>query len=474
MSARVWDWPALELEAPAPPRLDVEWAVWGKVHGAASDYRWIAHSPGLDPRARRLQPELLVGNEDSPPVRASCWRALAGSFCAVSCYPSRAVDASRRSDFLEKQLLVWTPPAGVPATLGALLLLPRVARLTDQVWWDASADPGWSRADFSLALEPAEAAPFALAEGELQHHAEAGLAVLREAVGEEAVLADFFSALLDGQRPAILAGLDRPLPPEAVAALLLPLPRSVADGLSIAGWMLARNVSAESFRRLWDVLLCSRAPAGLGAGSRVGATEQGREAARSVFSGDPSRLRGRSRAPVGGVAAGGVPVPPALERLQDFATDDSRRWLAPEELGRPLRTAEGSEGELEECARILDSEIQSLDGASGVSRWRREHLLVKADLLRAAALALAPATLSRLGLPKSGRVPALLYCQLLAERDWCRLGNLGQDMLGDLVRQSLDCRPDLFGRAIREWLGRWASRQEMAWLAPVLDASRHQ
>lgn len=464
----MWAWPALDLEAPAPQRLELEWAVWGKVHGAASDYRWIAHSPGLDPQAQRLQPELLIGNEDVP-ARATCWRALEGSFCAVSCYPSRAFDASRRSDFLEKQLFLWRPAAGAPAALGALLLLPRVARLTDQVWWGSSADPGWSRPDFALVLEPEEAAPVVVSEEELQGNAEAGLAALREAVGEEAVLAELYGALLAGQRPAILAGLAGPLPPAALAAILLPLPRDLADRISLAGWMLSQSVDAESFRRLWDVLVCGRPPAGLRAVSTAGAAEQGREAARAVFDADPSRLPRRPRAQAGGAPAGRSQLPSVVERLQDFATDDSRRWLAPEELAggpdRSLRTVEVYDGYLVDCVESVETEIQKLNGTSGLVRWQREHLQVKADVLRAAALALAPTTAWRLGLPKSGRVPALLFCTRLDERDRGRLSDLGETKLREIARQSLDCRPDLFGQEIRK---------RMAWLAPLREQFRSQ
>jgi hypothetical protein len=476
MSAPVWDWPALDLETPAPQRLEVEWAVWGKVHGAASDFRWIAHSPGIDPQARRLERELLLGFEDAPD-RAVCWRALGESFCAVSCYPSRAIDAARRSGFLEKQLLEWMSPADAPAALGALLLLPQVSQFTDEDWWEHSADPGWSRTDFALVLKPKDAATVSVSEKELRRKAEDGLADLREAVGEESVLAEFYSALLAGQRPAILAGLHRPLKPEGIAALLLPLPREVADRLSVAGWLLSKRVDAESFRRLWDVLVCDRPPAMLRSSSPVAVTEQGREAAWAVFHADPSRLSRRPRAQAGGAPVGRPQLPSVVERLQDFATDDSRRWMAPEELAggpdRSLRTAEVYDGYLVDCVESVETKVQK-NGPSGFVRWQREHLQVKADLLRAAALALAPATFWRLGLPKSGRVPALLFCPLLAEQDWGRLDVLGEAKLGELVHQSLDCRPDLFGRAIRVWLERWGRRSRLPWLAPLLDSPRSQ
>jgi hypothetical protein len=457
VSASIWDWPALGPESPKPRRLEVERAIWGKVHGAMSDFRWIAHSPGIDPQARRLELELLLGSEDAPD-RATCWRALVGSFCAVSCYPSRATDAARRSGFLEKQNLEWRPPAGTPAALGALLLLPQVARLTDQDWWDYSADPAWSQADFALTLEPGLAPSLEVSDGDLESNAKSGLDALREAVGEESRLAELYSTLLAGQRPAILAGLRRPLPPEGIAALLLPLPRNVADQLSVAGWVLSKRVDAESLRRLWDVLICDSPPSELRASSETTVTEQGREAARAVFNADPSRLRGLSQVSAAGPRTDTAGLPPAV--VLSFATDDSRRWMTPEELtggpDRPLRSAEPWAHDLEGCVEAVEAEIAKLNEEREL--WRRKHLQVKADLLRAAALVLAPGTLRQLGLPRSGRVPALLFCTVLSEQDWGRLDDLGETELHEAVRQSLSCQPGLFERALRSWLARWGKR----------------
>jgi hypothetical protein len=444
----VWDWPAL-ANGQVPRRLAVERAVWGKVHGASSDFRWIARSQGIDPQARRLERELLLGFEDAP-ERAACWRALAGSFCAFSCYPSQAIDAARRSGFLEKQLLEWRPLDGVPAALAALLLLPRVAELEEQLGWKLSDRPEWARSDFSLLLEPESVE---VTEKKARENAIAGLADLREAVGEESRLAALYSALQPGgQRPAILGGLRRPLRPEGVAALLLPLSRDRADRLSLAGWLPSKQVDAESFRRLWDVLACDQPPAGLRAPVEI--TDEGREAARAVFESDPARLPGRSRAQ--GAPAVKAQLPSVIERLYDFAADESWRWLAPEALaggpGRLLRMVKGCENDLREYVESLQGEVEKIDERK--DPWRRKHLQAKADLLRAAALALAPATFMDLGLPRSTRVPALLYCCRLAEQDWSQLAPLGGARFRKIVEQSLGCRPDLFGREIRDWLSR--------------------
>lgn len=269
-------WPALLGDGSAPELLEVERAIRGKVHGAASDFRWIAATPGLDPQALRLERELLLGSEDVP-AKATCWRASESGYCAVSCYPSRARDASGRSGFLEKQVLAWSPGREVPAALGALLLLRRAATFDDCDWWDQADDPGWSRPGFllTLAAEPPVAAE------NLETVIERGRAALREAV-EETSLARLYSTLLARRRDlAFLPGLERPLPPEALAVLLLPLPRDIADRLSIAGWDVSSRIDPEAFP--WDVLVCRQIPAGFRSEPKPEITEKGLQAARELL-----------------------------------------------------------------------------------------------------------------------------------------------------------------------------------------------
>jgi hypothetical protein len=467
MSASVWQWPALNLQGhPRPLQLEVERAVWGKVHGAASDFRWIAHSPGLRPQARRLELELLLGSEDVP-ERATCWRALGSSYCAVSSYPSRALDAARRSGFLEKQLMEWTPYQDAPAALGALMLLPRVAGFTDEIWWNRSGDPGWAQPGFALNLEPGDVPSLEVDEGNLARTVAAGCAVLRDAV-EETTLAAFYSSLLAKRRPAILSGLGRPLPPEALAALLLPLPRKLADRLSMAGWVVSQRVDPESFTRLWDALLCDGVPASLRAAAESEITEPGREAARAVLSGGPPRSD-RPFVPSSPPSSG---TPETLERLLEFVADEESRWLRPEDLagGRPLRFIEDQAASLESCLEQVRNEVASLESEGDAGYWKREHLQVKADLVRASALALAPGAVERLGLPETRRVPALLFCTKLQDRDWDELAKrLGEAWLEKALRQSLSCEPDLFGGTLRSWLVKWRERTSNRRLASFLN-----
>jgi len=465
MSASVWQWPALiPGQRAIPPSLKTGRAVWGKVDGAASDYRWIASSPGLNPHSRKLERELLLGTEDDAPERASCWRALNGSYCAVSCYRSRAMDAARRSGFLEKQVLEWRPEDGAPATLGALLLLPRVAGLGDEVWWQRGDDPGWESSSFLLTLDAGDAPLVEVSDALLEKAIEKGCAALRESV-EEAALAAFYSAVLSGIRPAVLPDLSQPLAPEAVSALLLPLSRDRADQLSMAGWVVSQRIDPESFVRLWDILLCQRVPSSLrGAAAQAVVITEGREAARAVLGGEPPR----SARSVAVIPSASVRPPAVIETLMDFATDDQRRWLGPEDLGMSLPLMEERGGEL--TAIVLQAREEA---ARADDKWQEKHLLAKADLLRAAALVLAPS--AGVDLPESGRfepgrVPALLFAPKLKEQDWDTLGErLGRERLAGAVRQSVECEPNLFGEGIRNWMGSWKRLSRLSWLPKILE-----
>lgn len=246
-------WPALEGWEQALGRpLHWEHGVWGKVHGAASDFRWIAHTPDFD---RNVSRELRLGPEDQP-RRAPLWRALPdGSYAAVSIYPSRAIDAAGRRGFLEKQVAVWQPDGVIPPVLAAFLLLPRVAQLGSELWWDRAAEGRWSDLEFHLSLPTPD--PFLIPSDadSLELRIDDGLQALRDAVSPDA-LHHFYADLRDSglSRPALLRGLDEPPTPHALATLLLPLEHKTANRLSLAGTLPSSRADLEDLGQLWDGL----------------------------------------------------------------------------------------------------------------------------------------------------------------------------------------------------------------------------
>lgn len=248
-------WPALEGGS-LPHELRCERAVWGKVHGAASDYRWIARSPGLRDRGSHLAAALNLGSEDQV-QRAPFWRVF-GEICLAGVfYPSRAQDAFGRAAKIEKQLLWWQRPPEIPAALGALVLLSRIFAGGDELWWKYAGDPAWTDMEFSLEL-PLEDAP-APSQESLGALIERGRQQVAELLAP-LILESFYVDLLEGRRPALLGPLARPLGPEGLAALLLPLPRQLADSLSLAGWLPSSRFDLASLGQRWSGLCVPNQP----------------------------------------------------------------------------------------------------------------------------------------------------------------------------------------------------------------------
>jgi hypothetical protein len=288
-------WPALDLGGAAlPGELVYERGVWGKVHGARTDYRWIAASAGFTPRRERLEQRFQLGYEDEP-RKCSAWRALAGRHYALSLYPSKATDDDGRSGFLEKQLLEWRNDAGLPAALGALLLLPRSATWSDSIWWGRRGEPRLAQdPDFVLPIPEDDLPPAPLTTESIENAIDAGVAAWRQA-GEQA-LADFYASLLAGQRGATLPGLDGPPNAQALAALLLPLPREVADGLSLAGWLpatAANEALAENWNGVGGAAERKVAPAGPAPGGEH--QRRAERLARALLENDPRPLAAAPR-----------------------------------------------------------------------------------------------------------------------------------------------------------------------------------
>jgi hypothetical protein len=278
-------WPALDLDGrELPQQLNCERGVWGKVHGAPTDFRWIAETPALvAPQKHIVEQELTLGREAAP-ISTTLWRVVEDTCYAVRVYPSTASDAAGGFGFLEIQLLEWKRPAHIPAALGALLLLRAVEALEPTDWSHQPEDIRWSEEDYVTPLPAEEARPTSMAA--IETAIEEGLCGLAESISVE-TLADVYASLLAGNRAVALEGLSTPLPPASLAALLLPLPRSVADRISIAGWLPTAQLSdfdLEQIRRCWDVVggnvagsLSDRATP---TGEQV---RQGRAMARSIF-----------------------------------------------------------------------------------------------------------------------------------------------------------------------------------------------
>jgi len=289
-AAALTAWPAL-AGGNIPSRISYERGVWGKLPGSRADYKWIATTSYFTRQARAVDKELPLGSEDTP-RKATHWRSLGDVSLAVVCYPSNSTDASGRSSFLEKQVFSWRRPDDVPAAVGALALLPQVALADASVWSERHA---WSEDDDStLTLASESHSPLQISTEILSATIATGLDELGRTVREEA-LADFYAHLLAGHRAVPLAGLEAPLGPAALAALLLPLPRSVADSLSLAGWLPSQRISdLAELQRCWNGALAGTAsPPKPAREPGPEHREKGRLLARAILARDPVAIEPR-------------------------------------------------------------------------------------------------------------------------------------------------------------------------------------
>jgi hypothetical protein len=485
-------WPALHPgKTPLPEEIRYERGVWGKVHAARTDFRWIARSGGFAREGPDLElgRQISLGAEDQP-VQAQLWRSLDDRCLAVGLYPSRSVDAGGRTSFLEKQVLAWSRTPEVPAALAALLLLPHVETLTDDVWWTRHGNQPWGDPAFSLPIPPSE--PLSIRLDQLDKAVQQGVSELRDSV-EPSGLQRLYAQIVAGRCPAWLTGLDRPLSPRALAVLLLPLPRALADSLSLAGWIPSGRVSVEDLTAArWGVLVLPphlRDSVGRVEEAHPKAEAQGWALAQGLLNLDLDLVRPAAYAvvtpspepeeekkedevrpakpepppPLSPLAAlrprAEIPLlnPPAnsalLRELYAFAKTVDRRWLDLDSLGIQHLTR------LEEIPeRLFPSWIETLREQKP-EHANAEQWTVKLDLLRSAALVLRPGagTLRAVGLPESRRVPALLFALLLDKREL--LVDMGEEILSQALKQSLSCLPDPRARKVRDWLVQWKPKR---------------
>jgi GTPase SAR1 family protein len=301
-------WPAL-FGVKLPARISYERGIWGKLNGARADYKWIATTPSFTAGGVGIEKELQLGSEDTP-RKATHWRSLEEQGLAVACYPSPSVDTSGRSSFLEKQVFAWRRRDSAPAALGALALLPRVARTNAAIWWDRRTQ-SWSEDDDStLVLTPEDHEALSVDLQELAATAAAGLAELGRTVSEEALI-HFYAHLLADHRGVSLGKLQAPLSPEALAALLLPLPRPLADRLSLAGWLPSQRIpDPAELRRCWNGTLGGLSlPSPPPEEPSRELREKARTLAQSILAGNPLLISPRPARPA---AAGRHPFKIAL------------------------------------------------------------------------------------------------------------------------------------------------------------------
>lgn len=346
-----------------PPRISFERAIWGKVDGARSDFRWIARSSGFKGHLQHLERDLTIGLEEQP-RKAPFWRWWNTSCCyyAVSCYESRARDADGRSGFMEKQIIEWRPE-GVPAMVGALYLLREAANFEDNLATTSALDTRWSDLTFSL---PLESKPCQVTSEGLQGLLEKGRQDLSRIPDRE--LAHFFYNLGATGQKAFAASPDGPLTPEALAVLLLPLDREKADRISLGAWIPSQKTDANALRN-WDGLVCDPKQKPPSSGEPAPDIQLQNVARRQV-----QILRGFSS---------------AVQFLLDFA-DGPKRWLdtvTPSDRAITIMEVD----QLKEAIQRVEREAADPAGLEEpMKSARQRHIRSKANVILAASMVLAP------------------------------------------------------------------------------------
>ena len=469
------NWPLLRLALRTiPAAVAYERAVWGKVHGSPSDFRWIARSAGFSGGAD-LQRQLSLGAEDLP-SRCTAWRNLGDRCYAVSCYPSRASDAAGRSGFVEKQIVEWRRPPGVAAALGALLLLPLAANLGDAIWWDRQQGEPWSQPEFSLPIAAADHAPLNVDVEEVEERIERGRQTLRDSLRANA-LDQLYQELRAGRRPAFLRTLPEPLPPEALAALLLPLPLDVADRISLAGWIPSSRPSFSDLGMRWDVVAGPSVPTAPLLDEDLEAWQMAETlldpSEPFVLTIAPSDSRGvpapHREPPTADIAAPWRPdhrlelTPPRagaarmLRELYDFAAAANRRWLSPEAISAagPMPRAAWGDPDAELLLGWFTQVNAQRPPYADADQWA-----VKVDLLRSAAVAVTRDSrmAAAVGLPRAGSPVPSLYVALFgdATNQLDGLLDIGNAPLCALLHQSVGCGASTAWLvALRQRLRQW-------------------
>lgn len=428
-------WPALFSEPLQIQQLPYRRGVWGKVHGASSDFRWIAQSDQFDWQNNQLERQLNLGSEDKPRT-AVFWRSLPNRYYAVASYPSRAQDAAGRSGFLEKQVIEWNKEQSpnIPAVVLAFLLLSQAQKFDDTVWWNSRTNSQWAQSDFSLPIASDDCVPVPYSDTLLSEAIEIGINHLKTFV-KEAALVLFYQQLLSGQGPVYLTGVQTPFSPEALATLLLPLKREQADNLSLAGWVPSSRFDKIGER--WDCIILpnhDRLPDKAPAIVDHEIEKQAKRMVQALFANDPSLLiepetLDKSSSDDSSTAieldlpktklnledidlAPSANAPEYLHEIYRFAQANERRWLAPEYLRRfcsnqPFQPLE------QEAEKIYD--WIKWTAANKPDYADEEQWQVKIDLLKALALVLVPRSkaLEEIRLSEGLRVSALLFADLL-------------------------------------------------------------
>jgi hypothetical protein len=429
-------------------------AIWGKMHRASTDSRWIAASEGFDPSAELAIRALTVSTEDEPRT-SRAWKQQGSGWMAIHAYPSRARDAAGRSGGLEKQLLFARADSAMPPTVAAFILLEAASRLDDSVWWDTWNDPNWEDYRYHLVLPPEP--DIAWSTASLAQRIERGIEELRTKFSHSA-LAAFYQDILNSRLPAFLCAEPDLISPEALASLLLPLPPATAAKTSLLSGLPDSRLAADRLQAWTGVVsrLNTAVPP-------VAAGPNAQRMAESLISANPGLLASDATTESVAVPAGPKVRERTAQRLIDFLESAEFRALCGPELAVADWRAIRSEAEIQalvERIRLLESDLEqdrSFPDDPERYRARIDQLRVKYDQARSWLYAFAPGPrILEQAPPRPGTpVAALRFVHLLAPEDWVLLNRYTEENWARLIAHSLK-QAGQFEKRTREWLQQFA------------------
>jgi hypothetical protein len=355
----LWEWPALRgVDPREESRFNCRRGIYGKVDNAGTDFRWIAASDGFTRSKNELHKVFNPGSQGVP--RIPLWWRFEGRYYAASGYISAGRDHAGR-EYLETQILEWDGDA--PIALAALALLSGAAASSPVEWSAWKDDPNWADDGYVRTISSCQVK---FAGTALEEAAERGLQDLR--VFGERALREFYRALLSRRTPAFLTGLEKPLSPAALAALLLPFRKDECGAFSLAGW------ETEEIAH-WSGMACSEARSvPVDAGRRFAPADEDRAAmmAKAVLANKPQLA--------------GKPCD-AVRAILAFARDPRKRWAEATELPKTESSIDSAEEDLLEMSLLelvsapLPKHLQ--DAPPEVRDAYRRHMESKAEVMKA-------------------------------------------------------------------------------------------
>ena len=374
----LFSWPALSCYSGGIRSLIFERAIFGKVSGQRSDYRWIGRTQAFMGHTWDIHRRLSIGSEDEPRKTTLWYSDKEHDRCyAAFCYPSLARDANGRSGFLEKQILEWRKDKLTSTAVAALVLLREIGSKDAYESIAHADDPRWEDPNFCLTLPETRKE---YSKYDVESIIADGLGALRRV--EEDALVEFYASLehrhshnsshiAPGTDSPAFLRIDGSLTPEGLAVLLLPIEENKLASMSIAGGLPVRRVD-EIYLRSWTGIACQR--------------DQVRDLPSLSLRLEETAL---AKMIVSSLRAGAYPrTAPLLE----FAIGDER-WRGPLSLSQPTPLTDSEVRVVEDARELVMKQIAATPPwkDEALLDARRRHLRSKADVILAAVIEDFPA-----------------------------------------------------------------------------------